>query len=325
MKKKLLSLLLAGSLCLSFLSACGDNGKDITYSKKGVALNTSISITIYGKTDKAEEILKGCYNTIEDYEAMLSRTRTTSDIYVLNEQGQVDAHDETIELLKLGLEYCEKTNGSFNIAIEPLTSLWNFSADNPRVPDTADIQEAIKHLDYRQIIIEGNHVTLLDKNSGIDLGAIAKGYIADKVKEYLIDQGVTSALINLGGNVLCLGTKPNGDQFKIGLQEPFKDRNVYSTTVDVKDSSVVSSGTYERTFTENGVSYHHILNSSTGFPYNNGLVAVTILSKESALGDVLSTSCFTLGLDEGIKLIQSMSDVEAIFVTEDGQTYDTRH
>lgn len=325
MRKKIFSLVLTAILALGSLSACStESANDISYSKKGTALNTAISITLYGKYDNAEEILKGCYNVIEKYEAMLSRTRQSSDIYILNNSGEVDANDETIELLKLGLEYCKISQGGFNIAIEPLTSIWNFSADNPKVPAQKDIDYALKHLDYNKINIKGNHVSLLDKESGIDLGAIAKGYIADKVKEYLSEQNVKSALINLGGNILCLGTKPSGDSFKIGLQEPFKDRNVYSTTVDVNDSSVVSSGTYERTFTENGVSYHHILNPVTGFPYDNNLVAVTILSKESALGDVLSTTCFSLGLDKGINLIKSMDNVEAIFVTADGKTYDTR-
>ena len=228
-----------------------------------------------------------------------------------------------MELLKRGIEYSRETGGKFNIAIEPLTSLWNFSSATPKVPADNDIKEALGHLDYSKIVIEGNHVTLPDTSYGVDLGAIAKGYIADKVKEYLLGKGVKSALINLGGNVLLVGSKPDGSDFAVGLQDPLGNRNEYKEVVKTSDLSVVTSGTYERNFTEGGKTYHHILDPSTGYPYENDLVAVTIISKTSVEGDALSTSCFALGLEDGMKFAESHG-VHAVFVTKDGRSHYTK-
>ena len=326
MKKKTVVILTI--LYMFFLGACSASGgtevpatADKPLSKTGEALNTSISISLYDSKD--ESVLNGCFELINKYEKMFSRTDPDSEIYALNEKGQADLSPETYELLMLGLKYSDQTKGRFNIVIEPLTSLWNFSSDNPKVPSETDIKEAIKHLDYTNIAMneEGQktRVALGDKESGIDLGAIAKGYIADKVKEYLLGKGVKSALINLGGNVLLVGGKPDGSDFTVGLQNPFGDRNDYKEIVKAKDVSIVTSGTYERNFTENGKTYHHILNPSTGYPYDNGLVAVSIISPTSVEGDALSTSCFVLGLEEGMKLIDSLPNVHAVFVTEDGK------
>ena len=167
-------------------------------------------------------------------------------------------------------------------------------------------------------------MTLTDPKSAIDLGGIAKGYMADQLKEYLLGEGVTSAIINLGGNVLTIGEKPDGTSFNIGIQKPFDKQNATITSVQVKDSSVVTSGSYERYFKLGDTIYHHILNTETGYPCDNGLLSVTILSKESIDGDALSTACFTLGLEEGQKLIESLEDIDAIFVTDDYEIIDTR-
>lgn len=156
---------------------------------------------------------------------------------------------------------------------------------------------------------------------GIELGAVAKGYIADKVKEYLVSEGVKSAVIDLGGNVLCIGEKPDGEPFKIGIQKPFADRSETVAAVEIAGRSVVSSGVYERYFEKDGKQYHHILDPSTGYPYENGLVAVTVLSEQSVDGDGLSTACFALGLEKGLKLIEQTPDTEAVFITEDGEMH----
>ena len=157
----------------------------------------------------------------------------------------------------------------------------------------------------------------------IDLGAIAKGYIADRIKDYLKEEKVESAVINLGGNVLCLGERPDGTPFQIGLQKPFASHTETVGVAGVRDLSVVSSGVYERHFIKDGVNYHHILDPSTGYPYENGLVQVTILSPQSVDGDGLSTTAFALGLEKGTELLESMEDVYGIFITEDGELHFT--
>lgn len=321
-----LFFLLCGACSGSFGGSGGANSVGTQASSSPLsgtteALNTSITISIYDSQDKS--LLEGCYNLIKKYEKMFSRTDPDSEIYELNDKSEADVSEETSELIKTGLRYSSESGGRFNIAIEPLTALWNFSSDKPRVPADAEIKEAIKHLDYSKIDIRGNHFTLPDKESGIDLGAIAKGYIADKVKEYLLGKGVKSAIINLGGNVLLVGSKPGGSPFSVGLQDPFADRNEYKEIVQASDISIVTSGTYERNFTENGKTYHHILNPATGYPYDNGLVAVSIISKTSVEGDALSTSCFALGLEEGMSFAENQG-VHAVFVTSDGEYHYTK-
>ena len=136
-----------------------------------------------------------------------------------------------------------------------------------------------------------------------------------------MENGVESAVINLGGNVLCVGSRPDGTPFRVGLQRPFADRNETIATIEVSDLSVVSSGIYERYFEQDGQLYHHILDPATGYPCENNLVAVTILSEESTDGDGLSTTCFALGLEKGMELIESLENVEAMFITEDNELH----
>ena len=176
-------------------------------------------------------------------------------------------------------------------------------------------------VDYRDVSLEGDEIRFAKEGMQLDLGAVAKGYIADRIKDYLLEQGVESAIIDLGGNILCVGSRPGGDPFRIGLQRPFASHSETVATVEITDKSVVSSGIYERYFEEDGVLYHHILNPETGYPYDNGLVSVTIISDESVDGDGLSTSCFALGLEKGMELINSLPDVQAVFITEDGELH----
>ena len=171
------------------------------------------------------------------------------------------------------------------------------------------------------LVLSGNTLTFLSPDTTIDLGAIAKGYIADRIKDQLLNAGVKSAIINLGGNVLCVGEKPDGSKFHIGLQKPFADRDETFEVLGINDLSVVTSGVYERHFEIDGKNYHHILNPKTGYPYDNGLISVTILSKESVDGDGLSTTCFSLGLEKGLELANSLDGIYACFIDEDYNVY----
>lgn len=189
------------------------------------------------------------------------------------------------------------------------------------MPDAGTIAKKQACVGYENVELTGNRLRFKKEGMGIELGAVAKGYIADKVKEYLVSEGVKSAVIDLGGNVLCIGEKPDGEPFKIGIQKPFADRSETVAAVEIAGRSVVSSGVYERYFEKDGKQYHHILDPSTGYPYENGLVAVTVLSEQSVDGDGLSTACFALGLEKGLKLIEQTPDTEAVFITEDGEMH----
>ena len=170
------------------------------------------------------------------------------------------------------------------------------------------------------ILIEGNTVTLLDPDMAIDLGGIAKGYMADQLKEYLLNEGVQSALIDLGGNILAVGSKPDNSNYTIGIKKPFEDDEMIATE-SINDISVVTSGCYERYFKISDTLYHHILDTKTGYPINNGLWSVTILSDSSMEGDAYSTICICLGFDDALKLIEKTEGMEALFITEDMKLY----
>ena len=309
-----------------------DAGSQEPVSATAIKLNTAVTVTIYDSQDR--ELLTECMNLCDKYEKIFSRTASDSELYQLNHReltpvaGTEDTFqisDPLAELIRKGLYYSELSEGAFDIAIEPLTSLWDFTAEDPQVPEDRLIQKALTKCDYHNVSVsDNNEVILKTEDTAIELGAIAKGYIADRLKDYLISQGVKSAIINLGGNVLCIGGKPNDSSFKIGIQKPFADRSETIAVMDIKDKSVVSSGVYERCFEQDGTLYHHLLNPRTGYPYDNGLIAVTIISDESVDGDALSTTCFALGLENGMKLAESLDNVQAFFVTSDYEIHYTK-
>ena len=303
------------------LTCSGCTRKEEPVSRTDFKLNTVVTITLYDTTDTA--LLDGCMELCDHYELLFSRTDPDSELYKLNHgllphdgNGQI-VSDEMAELIALGLSYGKLSDGAFDITIAPVSSLWDFGSDTPSVPEAEKLREAQTHVDYRKVSVTGNVVTFLEDNMAIDLGAIAKGYIADRIQDYLLENGVKSATINLGGNVLCMGSK-NGTLFRVGIQKPFAPQGESVTTVSVTDHSIVSSGTYERYFKQGGILYHHILDPRTGYPCESGLDGVTILSAHSVDGDALSTTCFLLGAEKGLALIETLPDTEALFITESG-------
>jgi thiamine biosynthesis lipoprotein len=301
------------------------NEGDDYLSKSSFLLNTIVTITLYDKQD--ESLINSVFDLITEYENIYSRTLEHSELYALNNNtaphtGKIyEISDEMASILTYGLHYSELSKGAFDITIGSVSSLWDFKSVNPFVPAAEDITEALAYVDYKNVKLQGNQLTYEKEGIKLDFGAIAKGYIADRVKEFLISQGVKSAMINLGGNVLCVGNKPDGTPFKVGIQKPFADRNETIAMIKISDYSVVSSGVYERYITVNGKNYHHILNPKTGYSYDNDLVSVTIISKRSVDGDGLSTSCFALGLEDGLALINSLPDTYAVFITKDYEVY----
>lgn len=312
-------------------------------SISSIKLNTAVQITIYDSQDKA--LLNDCLALCDKYELIFSRTNEKSELYKLNHRKDVSDGDfgtdgpttpypvsgtadtwhiseDLAALLSEGLDITRESDGAFDIAIAPLTSLWDFTAEDPEVPDDATIQKALPLCSSDGVTIDGEDITLPSDDIQFDVGAIAKGYIADRLKDFLIKKGVKSAIINLGGNVLCIGSKPDGTPFKIGIQKPFADRNETEAVMDITGKSVVSSGIYERCFKQDGKLYHHILNPQTGYPYDNGLISVTIISDQSVDGDALSTTCFALGLEDGLKFAEKKG-VQAVFITEDYELHYT--
>ncbi|MDF2888702.1 MAG: ApbE family lipoprotein [Lacrimispora sp.] len=321
--KKGKAVVLAVCLAVSLLTACQRKIEPI--SKSGFLLNTFVTVTLYDKDDP--KILNECLDICRSYENIFSKTIEGSEVYKINhrstQESSVKLSPDMAALLSKGLYYSRISNGDFDVTVEPLSSLWDFTAPNPIIPPSDEISAAVKKVGYQNLKLDDDTLIFLSPDTSIDFGAIAKGYIADRMKDYLLEQGVKSAIINLGGNVLCVGKKPDGSPFKIGLQKPYADRNETIETLNIEDMSVVSSGVYERHFVKDGVNYHHILNPRDGYPYDNGLVSVTILSKLSVDGDALSTTCFSMGLEKGMELLNSMDDVYGVFITADGSVHYT--
>ena len=298
-------------LCiLSLLTGCTEEEpSQNTVSKEGFYFNTIIEISV---PEEHEELLDGAFEVCEKIEETFSRTRTDSELYRINHrtESEVTVSDWMREVLETGLTFYELTDGALDITIAPVLDLWNFTGDDPHVPDEAALAAAVEKVDGSSLSLEGNVLHFEREDTQIDLGALAKGYAADKLKEYLVENGVDNALINLGGNVLAVGTRLDGNPWRVGIQDPHQERGVILRTIEVADKSVVSSGTYERNFEQDGILYHHLLDPSTGYPKDVEAAQVTIISDSSLLGDALSTSCLLIGEEAGEELASQFEDVE---------------
>ena len=319
MKYKRLTALLSASILL--LSGCSGLPRERSQTYTDTLFDTVISVQIFDSVD--EDVLKGCEKLCKKYDSMFSNKIEDSEISRINSAGgnPVEVSKETIKLIKKGIYYSEMSDGVFDITIAPVSNLWDFKAETPLVPSPEAIAEAVSHVNYENIIIRDNTVKLTDPHAGIDLGAIAKGYIADRIKDYLEEEGVRHAMINLGGNVLAMGSKLDGSDYNIDIQKPFDETGEPITSVKISDKSVVTSGIYQRYFKADGKIYHHILDPNTGYPCENNLYSVTILTDSSLTADALSTTCFLLGYDRGMKLINQLDNVDAVFITNDNQIH----
>ncbi len=319
----LFRILLPVLLCLFLLSGCAQPFKrSAPLEAAGFYFDTVISIRIYYNGKDSEEILKQCMALAQHYENLLSPNVEGSDIWNINHSGggYVPVSEDTLTLLHTALDYAALSDGLVDPTVGALSQLWNFGSDNQEIiPETEAVDSALLHVDYRFVEIKGNEVRLTDPEARIELGFIAKGFIGDKIKEYLISRNISSALINLGGNVVALGGRPDGTPFHVGIRNPFGEAGEPLLVLDASDISIVSSGNYERFFDKDGRRYHHILSTETGEPAESGLAQVTILSSDSASADALSTLCFILGYERAASFLEAYPEVQAVFVTMDGE------
>ena len=297
------------------------SGEPARQTRTGFYLDTVITLSAY--TDRPELLDEGL-ELCAAYEKMLSRTIEGSDVWKINhaEGETVTVSPETAELLRAAAEAGELSGGAFDLTIAPASTLWDFRSGEKKIPSAQALAEAAKLVDYRKIRIEGNNVTL-PAGMMIDLGGIAKGYIADAVKNSLAEKGIGSAILSFGGNIVAIGMKPDGSPWKVGIQDIDEPTGKIMMTSLNFGGSTVTSGIYERGFEADGVTYHHILDSKTGWPVQNELASVTIFSESSMWGDALSTAAFALGTEAGGRLIESIDGAEALFIARDRSAYGT--
>lgn len=313
----LLAVSMLGSAC-----AAGGGSTD----RSGLALGTICSIRILaGGSEKA---LDEAFARLTAIEATMSANQSNTVVAQVNAEagGQPVAIPEDLAYVTgKALWYAQLSGGAFDPTIGPVVKLWNIGMDGERIPSSDEIRETLPLVDYRAVAIDAKAGTLLLEHPGmqLDLGAIAKGYAADEVGRILVSRGVKAAVIDLGGNVKVVGRKPDGSSWRIGVQNPFDARGSYIGIATVEgDCTVVTSGVYERFFIgEDGTRYHHILDTRTGYPVDNGLVSATIISSSSVDADGLSTALFALGLRDGLALAETLDHVEAVFIDKDKRVY----
>jgi thiamine biosynthesis lipoprotein len=327
-KNKKFKIIAACTILAIVVSACSRKVVEdvVPISGTEFLMGTVCTIKIYDKS--TTKVLDKVFKRISEIEDIMSINKDTSEVIDINNaagERPIKISDGTIEVLKEGLKFAVLTDGKMDITVGPFVKLWKIGTVAARVPSKEEIQEKKALINYRNLIVDEKNKTAFLKNKGmiIDLGAIAKGYAADEVLKILKENDVEHAIINLGGNVFAMGKDVTGTPWKIGIQDPFSQRGDIIGMIEVENKSIVTSGIYEKYFEKDGKKYHHILNTSTGYPCDNSIAGVSIVSEKSIDGDALSTSVFSLGLEDGMKFINTIPGVECIFITKDKQVYIT--
>lgn len=308
------------SLCL--LASCTplSSGADAPVSRTVFAMDTVMELTAYG--ENAEEALKTAEQEIMRLDRLFRRDDSKSDIYAINTKKEANVSSDTVKIISDALSVSAMTNGSFDISITPLMDLWGFYTKDFYVPSDDEIDDAKQGVDYRKITVSQSTVTV-GNNTTLDLGGIAKGYLSDRIMKIWREQGITSGIVSLGGNVETLGTKPDGSPFRIAVENSHNPSE-YIGVLSVQDKAVITSGAYQRNFTQDGITYHHILDPETGKSANSGLASVTVVGNCGTIADGLSTALFIMGLKKGIGFWKSYRDFEVIWVTEADEIYITK-
>lgn len=270
-----------------------------------------------------EAVLDAAFDRISDIEHKISRLLPDSELSLVNDRAgiaPVVVSEETFGIVGTAFRCAELTDGAFNPAIGPLVSLWGINTEDAKVPTEQEIERILPLLDWKSVVLDeaDRSIFLPMEGMSLDLGGIGKGYAADAVKVVLLDMGVSDALVNLGGNILVIGTRADGRPWRIGLQDPVAERGEYFLSLSVSDGTVVTSGPYERFFERDGVRYHHILDSTTGWPAATHIESVTLTGPNSTVADALSTAVFVLGFERSFGLLEGLPGMDAVFLMDDG-------
>ncbi len=317
--KKFLSILFVLNILLG-VSACeeGQTDENIGYGSQNnihsatreiFAMDTYMTVTAYG--ENADSAVDEAEKEIHRLDNLLSVGNTDSEVYKINSTGEGSLSEDTKRLMEKSEWIYENTDGAYDITVYPLMKLWGFTGDNQTVPDGEDIKKVISDSGFDKLTYD-NSTVRLGESMGIDFGGIAKGYTSDKIMDIFEEYKIKSGIVSLGGNVQCLGNKTDGSMWKCGITDPdnHEDTGSLIGVISVRDKAVITSGGYERFFTDakSGKTYHHIMNPKTGYPAESGLKSVTIVSSDGALADGLSTACFVMGKEKALNFWKKNSD-----------------
>jgi len=301
-------------------STASSDAADASSSRDIFAMDTYMTVTAYG--EHASEAVDKAETEIKRLDGMLSTGNENSEVYKLNQNGEAVVSDDTAYLYERSEKIYKQTKGVFDISIYPVMDAWGFTTENYRIPAEDELSALLKNVDASKIQYDKKTKKItLPKNVKIDFGGIAKGYTSSRIMQIYKKCGVTSGLVSLGGNVQLLGAKPDGSAWKVAVESPDEDGN-YLGILQAKDKAVITSGGYERYFEKNGKKYHHIIDPSTGYPAENGLTSVTIVSDDGTLADGLSTSLFIMGKEKAEKFWKKYNDkFDVILLTDEDQLY----
>lgn len=324
-KLLLLTILLIGSIGCTSTADQKEVLNTEPATERYFIFDTIVSLRVYDKrmTSQHFDEVRGL---LEQIDLRMNRLLAGSEIDQVNQAAgasAVSVSEETFKVVQTAVDYAAASGGHFDPTVGPLVDLWGIGSEHAAVPEEGKLSAALQQIDYKKVTLDQtSHSIMLEKTGmSLDLGAIAKGYAADVIAEYLQQHDFKSAIIDLGGNILAMGAKPNGSPWNIGVQDPGEQRGQHLGTLEVVNKTIVTSGVYERFFESDGKVYHHILSPFTGYPVDNDLLSVTIVTDASMDADAMSTSVFSLGLAEGQRFIEGRDDAEAIFVTTDHQIY----
>ena len=333
MKRKVLT---AAGICIGILILTEGSRyfvQNQKCQKQLFAMDTYMEFTAYGKN--SEKAVDAAIEEVQKLDAMLSAENSKSEVYALNEQGNLQATDDLAELILRGKEIYQETDGLFDDTIYPVMKLWGFPTGNYHVPTAAEVQKKLALVDGNKVEIqtrdsdekgrdskEKTKFVTLGADQQIDFGGIAKGYTGQKLAELFQEYGVSSALVSLGGNIQAIGTKPDGSSWKVGIRDPKGGQQDYIGVLSVKNQAVVTSGGYERYFEEDGKTYIHIINPRTGYPADGDLLSVTIVSRDGTLADGMSTALYIMGYEKACQFWrQHREEFNVILVTDDGKIH----
>lgn len=322
--KKILGWLMVATLAI-VLVACG-NQKTASLpvvktplTRSESLLHTVVQLSIYHEDQEA--VMDEAVDYIKEMEKLLSTNLEGSDVYRINHGAgkAVKVDERTLEVIQEALEISRESEGSFDISIGAVSNLWKIGDEDARKPSDEEIKAAQPFINYKDITVDEQAQTVTIKEGmTLELGGISKGFIADKVRELFASEGITTAIINLGGNVVVMGDSPSSkDGWNVGVQDPDQVRGATVGSVPGSHDSIVTSGIYERYIEVDGVRYHHILDPKTGYPVENTISGVTVFTKSSMQGDGLSTTLFLLGVDKGLDFVNQLDGVEAVFIDKD--------
>ena len=299
-----------------------ENASDDAEAVRDVfAMDTYMTVKAYGSNGDAA--VDAAVDEINRLDALLSTGKKDSEIGQINANNGGQLSEDGAVLMERSLELYKSTNGAFDVAIYPVMKAWGFTDGNYQVPDADTLKATLELVDPSLIDYDKETSTVSFKKDGvqIDLGGIAKGYTSSRIMDIYKEKGVTSGLVNLGGNAQVFGTKPDGSLWRVAVQSPDSE-DEYLGVLETKDKAIITSGGYERYFEKDGVTYHHIIDPSTGYPADNGLISVTIVSADGTLADGLSTSLFVMGKDKAIDYWRAHSDeFDMILLTDDEKLY----